>query len=355
MSGAPAPAPALLSALTLALPPPPCAGARLASPTAPQSGTPPGRPTRGLRGEVGAAVLPLAELSSRSCRTGRDGCTASAGDWGGESDARAGSRAGLPLDAPDVAVALLDWRTRTTSSRRDESARSYLGRAHPSSGAAPVGEKVALAGLSTRVPARRQPSASSSASGGRGDDGLELPPSCTGEGSGSRLDDAVPSPLRRLQLGRPPCIPGRSATLKSSRALPLPSGLAVGGWPWCGCGRVGLCALLGTLTPYAPRALIPRVTIRGTVGPRWGLRIGTAWTEDVERTELAREMPVVVVCEVEDDEMLVSESELLVGPPPPGLCDPPELDGFEMGVRGVRPPTAVPPAPAWPWPCAWWR
>lgn len=170
-----------------------------------------------------------------------------------------------------------------------------------------------------REPLTRHPSVSDPFAG---DEGPEDPPSFTGEGSGEKPPAWPPLPLRRPHplfdgvpaAEEPGCI-GCIVSSLDARALPFHSPNDVPAGP----ARVGLCALLGALgTPYAPMALIPRVTMRGTVGPRCGLRIGTACTLDVERTELAREMPVCVVCVVLADEMLVSESELLAGPP--GEC-----------------------------------
>lgn len=62
--------------------------------------------------------------------------------------------------------------------------------------------------------------------------------------------------------------------------------------------------------------MIPLVTIRGTAGVRCGFRIGTAWTDEVDRVELARETPVAVVYEVEAESTEVSESEEADGPGP---------------------------------------
>jgi hypothetical protein len=69
-------------------------------------------------------------------------------------------------------------------------------------------------------------------------------------------------------------------------------------------------------TPYALNALIPLVTIRGTAGVRCGFRIGTAWTDEVDRVELARETPVAVVYEVEAESIEVREREEAEGPGP---------------------------------------
>lgn len=69
-------------------------------------------------------------------------------------------------------------------------------------------------------------------------------------------------------------------------------------------------------TPYALSALIPLVTILGTAGVRCGFRIGTAWTDEVDRVELARETPVAVVYEVEAESIEVREREEAEGPGP---------------------------------------
>jgi hypothetical protein len=104
--------------------------------------------------------------------------------------------------------------------------------------------------------------------------------------------------------------------------------------------------------------------MRGTAGARCGLRIGTAWTDEVERVDDAREMPVVVVCVVDVDEIDVSESVDADGPPALALlcgdvrpleecedeCE--AVAGLCSGVSGCR--GGPPDGSRWWWWWWWW-
>lgn len=184
-----------------------------------------------------------------------------------------------------------------------------------------------------------------------GDEGRE-PSSGTGEGcplfttaAADVLEEEEPAPdgpeleptrLRQddrcRTLGRPPLAAGGSvAWFSSSRGggdaaeVVVMDGKSAGDDPttFLPFSHVGLngavappAPALVIPTPYALRALIPLVTILGTAGVRCGFRIGTAWTDEVDRVELARETPVAVVYEVEAESIEVSERDEAEGPGP---------------------------------------
>lgn len=158
---------------------------------------------------------------------------------------------------------------------------------------------------------------------------LERSSSALGRPPGCRVP---PEPTRRRQLdrwntfglvgevgevdmeGRPPaCDPvsklSPSSSIAEAGALPFSHVGLIGG------GAPAALALV-IPTPYALSALMPLVTIRGTAGVRCGLRIGTAWTDEVERVELARETPVAVVKVVDAESTEVRDREDADGPGP---------------------------------------